>query len=451
MRLASLTNSRFRRLALVVAAVATLHGLAYVPLVSPHVGTDSATYVAAAEALLDGSYSTPLRAGFYYVFPVGFFDITGVKVDDRSLFDVLERQAFRPPGYPLFLAALGGGDAGFSQSLVLFVQALVLGAATFLLALTVRRWWGEPVALAAAALYALDPYSKHYVTLVLSEGLAPLLAVGCAYAFTRAWQERAPAWWAATGALAAALTLVRAVFVVAVPLVLLAAVLRKGSRGRAAGAALAAAAILLGPWLVWTASVTGRPVLANYGEGFNLLVAAHGEGQGRPFEEVTADPAFLRDFERPHALFPAASELRADPEAHPRYMRRADALLRSSARAEYRERLSDEPLQVAWETISRVGFLWGARHDWYQPERDVLELGLAAVDWLLLVLAAAGLVLCLRRNGAARGVALFLLAYTVVLGTHHVEARFAMPVRGFMLSLVALALLEAWPRVRRAA
>jgi hypothetical protein len=438
-------------LALVVAAVATLHGLAYVPLVSPHVGTDSETYVAAAEALLDGNYSTPLRAGFYYVFPVGFFDITGVKVDDRSLFPVLERQAFRPPGYPLFLAVLGGGGAGFSQSLVLVVQALVLGAATFLLALTVRRWWGEPAALLAAGLYALDPYSKHYVTLVLSEGLAPLLAVGCAYAFTRAWQERAPAWWAATGAVAAGLTLVRAVFVVAVPLVVLAALLRKESRGRATAAALAAAAILLGPWLVWTASVTGRAVLANYGEGFNLLVAAHGEGYGRPFEKVTADPAFVRDFERPHALFPSAAELRADREAHPRYMRRADALLQSSARAEYRERLSEEPVQVAWETLYRVGFLWSARHDWYQPERDVLEVLLAAVDWLLLVLAAAGLVLCLRRSGAARGVALFLLAYTAVLGTHHVEARFAMPVRGFMLALVALTLLEAWPRVRRAA
>jgi hypothetical protein len=192
-------------------------------------------------------------------------------------------------------------------------------------------------------------------------------------------------------------------------------------------------------------------VLANYGEGFNLLVAAHGEGPGRPFEVVTADPDFVRDFEGPHRLFPSAAKLRADPEAHPRYMRRADDLLRSSARAEYQDRLAEEPLRVAWETLYRIGFLWNAHHDWYQPEREVLQILLAAVDWLLLVLAAAGLVLCLRRGGAARGVALFLLVYTAALGTHHVEARFAMPVRGLMLALVALALADSWRRVRRPA
>ena len=190
-------------------------------------------------------------------------------------------------------------------------------------------------------------------------------------------------------------------------------------------------------------------MLASYGEGFNLLVAAHGEGHGRPFEEVTADPAFVRDFEEPHADFPPAGELRADPEAHPRYVRGADVRLASSARAEYADRLAGEPLQVAWEGVYRAGFLWSARHDWYQPERELLRLLLAAVDWLLLVAAAAGLVLCLRRGGAARGVAVFLLVYTAVLATHHVEARFAMPVRGFMLALVALAAAELWSRRRR--
>src|SRR5213079_3375577 len=49
----------------------------------------------------------------------------------------------------------------------------------------------------------LDPYSKHYVTLVVTETLATLVAVASAYALTRAWQERTPGWWAVTGALAA--------------------------------------------------------------------------------------------------------------------------------------------------------------------------------------------------------------------------------------------------------
>jgi 4-amino-4-deoxy-L-arabinose transferase-like glycosyltransferase len=439
-------NANFRRLALLVALVGMLHGLAWIPLVDPHTATDSDTYVATAGALLGGGYSTPLRAGFYYVFPVGFFDITGVHVADRSLFSVRERQAFRPPGYPLFLALVGGGDAGVSRTLALGGQAVLFGIGVVLLALTVRRWWGPSLGLGAAALYALDPYSKHYVTLILTEALAGALVCAAAYAVTRAWQQRAPAWWAVAGGLAAGLTLVRAVFVLAVPLVLLAALVRGRIHGAAAG--LVAAAVLLVPWLVWTASVTGKPVLANYGEGFNLLVAAHGEGLGRPFEEVTADPAFVRDFERPHPSFPSAAELRSDPEAHPRYVREADETLRAAARAEYRRRLAEEPLEVAWETVYRMGFLWSAHRDWYQPERDWLRSLLAAVDWLALLLAALGAAVVLRRGGAARGIALFLLAYTAVLGVHHVEARFAMPVRGLMLAFVVLALSELAPAIR---
>jgi hypothetical protein len=279
-----------------------------------------------------------------------------------------------------------------------------------------------------------------------------VLALGSAYAFTRAWQTRRAAWWAAAGALVAGLTLVRAVFVLALPLLVVAAVVRESPRGLRtpnAAAAIAAAALLLAPWLAWTAGVTGRPVLANYGEGFNLLVAAHGEGHGKPFEQVTADPAFVRDFERPHESFPSASRLRADPEAHPRYMREADESLRSAARAEYRSRLSDEPAQVGWEALYRAGFLWSAHHDWYQPERDALRIALAAVDWLLIGLAAWGLALALRSGGAARGVAVFLVAYTIILATHHVEARFAMPVRGLMLAFVVHALAQLPGAARR--
>jgi hypothetical protein len=437
----------FHRIALVLAVVGALHGLVYVPFVTHHAGTDSTTYVAAANALLDGGYSTPLRAGFYYVFPEGFYDITGVRMADRSLFPVEERQAFRPPGYPLFLALAGGGEAGVSRGFALAGQALLFGVGTWLLALTVRRWWGESLGLLAAGLYALDPYSKHYVSLIMSEVLAAAVALGAAYAYSRAWQQRSPGWWAVAGALAAALTLVRAVFVVAVVLVVLGALLRGGPRLRQAAAAAGAAALLLVPWLAWTAAVTGRPVLANYGQGYNLLVAAHGEGPGATFAEVTAEPAFVRDFEAPHARFPSAPELREDPDAHPRYVREADGVLAARARGEYGDRLREEPARVFWEGLYRMAFLWWAHEDWYQPDGIALDL-LRAVDWALIALALAGIALALSRGGPPRGIALALVAYTLVLGAHHVEARFAMPVRGLMLAFVGLVLAELAPRVR---
>jgi 4-amino-4-deoxy-L-arabinose transferase-like glycosyltransferase len=438
-----MTDSRFQRAAVVVAAVAALHGLVYVPLVDRHATTDTDTYVATAHAIADASYSTPLRAGFYFTYPVGFFDLTGVHFPRSPLWEAPEKQAFRTPGYPLLLAAIGGGGPGFPRYVALVVQALLLGLATWLLALTARRWWGPLPALGAAILYALDPYSKHYVTLVVTETLATVVLVATAYAFTRAWDERSTAWWAAAGAGAAALTLVRPAFALAVPLIVVAAAFARGRRLRNAAATAAAALVLLVPWLAWTNHAVGTPVLTAWGEGFNLLLAAHGEGLGNGAAEIERDPAFLADLEASRRTAPPEGELARDPYAHPRYLRRADVDLRARARTLYGDRLRDEPGQVAWENVYRNYFLWTAHHDWYQPDGLALA-ALKLVDWLLLVLAAAGLVLAWSRSRASFLVGLFLLAYGITLATHHVEARFAMPLRGFLLAYVALAVMTAW-------
>jgi 4-amino-4-deoxy-L-arabinose transferase-like glycosyltransferase len=430
-------SSRFQRAALVLAVAGALHGLLYAPFVDIKAPTDSWTYTAAAEAILDGSYSTPLRAASYYVHPLGFFDITGLQFD-RSAWEEREPQVFRPPGYPLYLALVGGGDPGASRTLALVGQGLLFGVGVLLLALTVRRLAGPGLALLAGGLYALDPWSKHYVSLLLTETLAATVALAAAYAFTRAWQERSAAWWAAAGALVGALTLVRAVFVVAVPLLVLAGLLR--GRLRAGAACAAAAAAFLLPWLAWTNHVLGKPVLASYGEGFNLLVAAHGEGHGRSFQTVITDPGFLADLRAGHRFAPTVERIRADPTAHPRYVERVDSDQRGRARDLFADRLADEPLQVAWETLYRAWFLWTAHLDWYQPEGAALLL-LELLDWLVLVLATVGAAVALRRGGPARGLVVFLLAYTLAIATHHVEARFAMPVRGLLLALVAASLL----------
>ena len=442
-----MADSRFQRAALLIAALATLHGLLYIPLVHRHVTTDTDTYVAAAQTLEHGRYSTPLRAGFYFTYPIGFFDLTGIPEGHRSpVFRAPEKQAYRTPGYPLALALVGGGGRGASRYAALVSQALLLGLATWLLALTIRRWWGATPALLAEAVYALDPYSKHYVTLVVTETLATFVAVACAYAFTRAWHERTGGW-AVTGALAAALTLVRPVFMIAVPLAALAALLRPPQRLRGALAAALAAALLLVPWLAWTNHVSGKPVLSNWGEGFNLLLAAHGEGLGHEAAEIESEPAFRADFASPRRTAPTTKQLLHDPYAHPRYLERADAQLRTRARSLYWHRLKHDPLEVAWENAYRNYFLWTAHHDWYQPHGAAL-LALQALDWILLALAGAGAVLALRGRGAAAAVAVFLVVYSVTLSTHHVEARFSMPLRGFFLAYAGYAFIRAVARFR---
>ncbi|MDX6483533.1 MAG: hypothetical protein QOE95_1304, partial [Gaiellaceae bacterium] len=74
--------------------------------------------------------------------------------------------------------------------------------------------------------------------------------------------------------------------------------------------------------------------------------------------------------------------------------------------------------------------------DWIQPSWLVPPLKVA--DWLALALAGLGIALGLRRDGATRALALFLLTFTALNALHHVEARYAIPVRSLYLAFVAL-------------
>jgi 4-amino-4-deoxy-L-arabinose transferase-like glycosyltransferase len=425
---------RFRLAALALGAVAALHGLLYVPFVSPHTTMDTPTYLAPAHAILHGDYSTPLPA----------LDSTYLRIPPAAV-GAPERQTMRTPGYPLLLAAVGGGKPGWSRDLLYVVQALLCGAATVLLILTARRLWGERIGLVAGVVYALDPYSKRYVSIVLTEVLATFLAVAAAYAFVRARQERSASWWAATGALTAALTLTRPLFVLAIPLALVAVLAARPRPWRQAGAFAAAAALLLGPWLGWTATVTGKPVFASFGEGWNLLLAAHGEGP-RTTADVEYSKDYSREFNSVHRFAPSAEELQTNPDAHGHYLVRADAEQRRIAERVYRRRLEHDPSHVVGEVLYRAAFLWSAHRDWYQPGGGLGLLALELVSWGTIAIAGAGVMLALRRGGPARDLAVFLLVFTLVNAVHHVEARYSVPVRGLELSCAAFALAALSPR-----
>jgi 4-amino-4-deoxy-L-arabinose transferase-like glycosyltransferase len=421
----------FKAAVLVLGLVGTLHGLIYIPFAGPRLG-DSPGYEAAAHAIRHGSYTTSLAD----------VDVTGLPIPESAQ-GAPERQSYRTPGYPLLLAA---AEYGGARPLVLiFVQALLTGAGVMLVALTARRLWSEPAGLLAGALTALDPFPKHYVPRVLSEVLAGFLVAATAYVFVRAWQDRDRAWWALAGLATAALALTRPLFVLVAPLVVLAALLRRSWRGALACAA--ACALLLAPWLAWEGDVTGRVSMASFGEGWNLLIAAHGEGLHRTAVEVERSPAYLRDFGSVHRFAPSAAALRTDPEAHPHYLAHADAEQRRLAEHLYWKRLRHEPLTVLGEIVYRGYFLWMAHEDWVQPRGFVWLL--RAADWLVLALATAGTAVAFRLGGAGRGLAVFLVLFTLVNAVHHVEARYAMPVRGLYVAFVALALLAALDALRR--
>lgn len=428
---------RFLAALTALGLVGALQGVLYAHFAGPYLG-DSPSYTEVAHALLHGGLSIPLPS----------VDVTGLRIPLPAQ-GALEREVLRAPGYPLFLALAGSGTTLRSAHVAIAYQAVLTGLTIVLFGFLVRRLWSERAALVTAALLALDPYTKHYVPRILSEVLAGFLVVAAAYAFVRAWQERSTGWWAATGAITAALVLTRPAYAVALPLLLVGVLVRhEPARVRLArAAALAAcAAALLVPWLAWTTAVTGSPVLVGFNDGWNLLLAAHGDGPSRSAIEVQNDAAFLRDFVSVHRFAPSASQLLHDPNAHGRYLARADAEQRRLAVRLYRHRLAHEPLTVLGEAAYRAYFLWAAHSDWVQPAGWVWLL--RALDVLALALAAVGVGVGLARGGALRGLAVFLVAYTLLNAIAHVEARYGIPVRSLFLLFALLGAATLYARLR---
>jgi hypothetical protein len=278
----------------------------------------------------------------------------------------------------------------------------------------------------------------------MTETTTALLVTLAFYFFARAVRTRSLVAWAAAGAVGAATTLGRPIFVVMIPLLLIAAlVFGQARRYAAALAVLGASVVLLTPWLVWTTSVTGTPALATFTEGMALLEGAWGQGLHRTTAIVETDPRFLQQMYAVHRFAPAPATLMRDPKAHARYLERADKELRRVALERYGARMSDDPLGVAWNVLYRSYFIWMAHEDWYQPAGGPLLLALRLADWLALALALVGGLVAARRYGApAACIPLFLLLYTVMLAFHVTEARFGIPVRALYLSLVAIGALE---------
>ena len=161
----------------------------YIPLVDTNEKTDTWSYVASANALLDGGYSTPLQAGFYFVYPMaGSTSRALASRSRRGTSPTTGVPSARLPGVSRALRHRQGLPRRPRGAVI--GHALLFGIGAYLLMLTVRRWWGEGVALLGGLLYAVDPWSKHYVALVLSETLAGTIAIALLYVFTRAWDTR---------------------------------------------------------------------------------------------------------------------------------------------------------------------------------------------------------------------------------------------------------------------
>jgi len=134
----------------------------------PTTGGDTAAYLELARNLLDKHVYALLRDGLL------------VPIDAR------------PPGYPLFVAAVYS-LSGRSDTALLVAQAILDVAGCFLIAALAARLAPEPdrrrVWLAALWLAALCPFVANYAAVPLTEVLAVFLASATLLLLVRAWQR----------------------------------------------------------------------------------------------------------------------------------------------------------------------------------------------------------------------------------------------------------------------
>jgi hypothetical protein len=186
--------------------------------------------------------------------------------------------AYRPPLYPLFLAAIlvcGGGD------LAIGIAQLVLGVATVALTYCCGcRLQLGGASLAAGLLVAVDPLLLHQTTLVMTETLAAFLAVvllwlclnppslvrdsGLGLAFGLGCLCR-PTFWA-FGVLAGACWCLNAIFAQKRDAI------SWSTRGRGALALVAGLVLAVAPWGIRNCLVMGRPVTTTTHGGYTLLL-----------------------------------------------------------------------------------------------------------------------------------------------------------------------------------
>lgn len=360
--------------------------------------------------------------------------------------------AFRPPGYPYFLAAiyqitgLERADAEERARAGRIANAVVGTAIVALIGLLAVQLFNRRIALAAMALAAI------YVPLVLvggalmSETLFAALMLAALVAAIQA--RRSPhslRWCAVAGLLAGLMILTRAnAIVLLAPLAVAVWAGRpwRAWRSIAAPALLVAVALAtVAPWTVRNATVLDSfvPVSTQLG----AALAGTYNDQARADRE---HPASWRSPQRIAEYQYLLGPLRRDQLPEPQ--------LDKELRAQARRYAADHPAYVAkvayWNTVRMLdlaGLDW-SRHTaaTISVDSDWADAGVVCF-WLFALVAVAGAVR-LRRGGVPLYVAAFpLLLYLSVVFMVFETPRYRTGIDPFIVLLAAVALVGAWDAV----
>jgi 4-amino-4-deoxy-L-arabinose transferase-like glycosyltransferase len=234
----------------------------------------------------------------------------------------------RAPGYPVFLALVGGGRRVTASvpAAVKVAQSAVGAAGVFLIGVLACRLAGARAAKVAAALAAVYPPLVWIAAYAWSEALFWPMGLAVAWLFNPAAQPDRPRGWQAAalcGAAAGIATLIRPAMIVFVGLAGVWLLWRRLPRRAAALAA--GAAIVIAPWTVRNVVHDGRFVLVATEGGVTFWTGNHPLAVGDG--DLAANPALRRAQEALQARHPDLGEAQMEPiyyreaiawiEAHP--------------------------------------------------------------------------------------------------------------------------------------
>lgn len=314
---------------------------------------------------------------------------------------------FRPPGYPVFLAAatLGHPDRVAAARLA----NAVLGALIALLvaALSARLFRRRSLAIATGLLAAVQPTLVLVSTNVQTEPLFLALSLCAGYLLVAATDRPSSNLAVLAGASLALAALTRSSALALSPLLL--APLFDGRHPRRANAHVALSALLgfgaaLAPWTLRNALVFRELIVVNDGAGYVFY------GRNSDAAIGLADAPDRASLDRAVTALEAArlTEIAALPEADRNSPGRLSRALTRAALAERRADPKGTARLLAWKT-------W----DWLRPYPDPRfwprPVVLAAGAWFTALFLCAGLGLARAERRGAAAFCLAVLAITMLL------------------------------------
>lgn len=364
--------------------------------------------------------------------------------------------AFRPPLYPLLLAAIADGERVSPIAIAVLHILLGLGtvAATWYLA---KSWTDSRAQFAAGLFVAVDPILLHQSTLVMTETLATFLAAISLLALVRLCARPSGVRAAAVGAFVALATLTRPTFLpwlglccLALPLML------RGDPKRFLQTAVfaIAATACLAPWVIRNQLVFGYWKVTTTHGGYTLLLG-NNPGFYRHLREgiddqpwaaseldaVWARRQFAADAQDP--LLDFDSVVAAEQLEHRQRISRDEFEDDELAYELARRYIRAEPGMFAYSCGTRVAWLWQAFPSRISPaESNARQVARTLVGiWYLALwlLATAGLYSCRREFFASPLIwgLLLCLTFTAVHAVYWSNMRMRAPLMPFLCVVAA--------------